>query len=349
MNKKYLETYSNFLIASTKSAHSTDLQKITDSEFSKDSVYRFLSSGQFCEKNYWLSIRKTLRSVEDSNACISFDDTIVHKPHSQTNEVIEYYWDHTINKSVKGINILSCTYQTKDISLPLNYRVIRKNKTVTDENGESKRKAEFTKNQSMRAMLKTAKVNKIKYRYVLADSWYTTNENLKYIHKYLNKLFVCAIKTNRVFKFLGEDFKQFRKLNKGNFQPGEVYEIELKGCLFPVFLTKQVFKNEDGKEASLYLITNDEFLNYDSTIKVYKKRWNIEVYHKSLKQNCSMGKATVRTVQTIIGHIFCSIYSYVKLEKLKMKTQFNHFKLKTKYYLLGLKETFLKLSDLKTA
>ena len=97
MNKKYLETYSNFLIASTKSAHSTDLQKITDSEFSKDSVYRFLSSGQFCEKNYWLSIRKTLRSVEDSNACISFDDTIVHKPHSQTNEVIEYYWDHTNN------------------------------------------------------------------------------------------------------------------------------------------------------------------------------------------------------------------------------------------------------------
>ena len=343
MNKKLLDTYSNFLIASTKSAHSTDLQKITDSQFSKDSVYRFLSSGQFCEKNYWLSIRETLRSVEDSNACISFDDTIVHKPHSQTNEIIEYYRDHTINKSVKSINILSYTYQTKDVSLPLNYRVIRKNKTVTDENGKSKRKAEFTKNQSMRAMLKMAKVNKIKYRYVLADSWYTTNENLKYIHKDLNKLFVCAIKTNKVFKFLGEDFKQFRKLNKGNF-----YEIELKGYLFPVFLTKQVFKNEDGKEASLYLITNDEFLNYDSTIKVYKKRWNIEVYHKSLKQNCSMGKATVRTVQTIIGHIFCSIYSYVKLEKLKMKTHLNHFKLKTKYYLLGLRETFSKLSDLKT-
>ena len=86
MNKKLLDTYSNFLIASTKSAHSTDLQKITDSQCSKDSVYRFLSSGQFCEKNYWLSIKETLRSIEDSNACISFDDTIVHKPHSKTNE-----------------------------------------------------------------------------------------------------------------------------------------------------------------------------------------------------------------------------------------------------------------------
>ena len=60
MNKKYLETYSNFLIASTKSAHSTDLQKITDSEFSKDSVYRFLSSGQFCEKTIGYLLEKLL-------------------------------------------------------------------------------------------------------------------------------------------------------------------------------------------------------------------------------------------------------------------------------------------------
>ena len=58
MNKKYLETYSNFLIASTKSAHSTDLQKITDSEFSKDSVYRFLSSGGTIQKSLQIKYEK---------------------------------------------------------------------------------------------------------------------------------------------------------------------------------------------------------------------------------------------------------------------------------------------------
>ena len=52
MNKNYLEIYSIFLIASTKSTHSTNLQNITDSKVSKDSIYRFLSSGQFCEKNF---------------------------------------------------------------------------------------------------------------------------------------------------------------------------------------------------------------------------------------------------------------------------------------------------------
>ncbi len=82
MNKNLLETYSNFLIASTKSAHSTDPQNITDSKIFKDSVYRFLSSGQFCEKNFWLAIKPTLKSIKDSNACLSFDDIIVHKPHT---------------------------------------------------------------------------------------------------------------------------------------------------------------------------------------------------------------------------------------------------------------------------
>ena len=150
-------------------------------------------------------------------------------------------------------------------SLPINYRVIRKNKTIIDINGKTKHKSEFTKNQSMLAMLKMIKVNKVKYRYILMDSWYITTESLKYIHKNLNNLFVSTLKSNRTFKFLSEDSKQFRKVSTGNFQPNEVY-------------------------------------------------------HKSLKQNCSMGKAKARTVETNIGHLFCSIYSYVKLEKLKMKT-----------------------------
>jgi hypothetical protein len=124
----------------------------------------------------------------------------------------------------------------------------------------------------MLAMLKVIKVNKVKYRYILADSWYTITDNLKYIHKNLNKLFVCALKSNRTFKFLSEDSTQFRKVSTSYFQPNEVYMLELKGFPFPVYLTKQVFQNGNRKEASLYLITNDEFLNYDSTINVYKKR-----------------------------------------------------------------------------
>ena len=349
MNKDYLETYAKFLISSSKNAYSTDLERITDSEYSKDKIYRFLSSGQFCERTFWLSIKPTIKSIQNNNACISFDDTIIHKEYMKENDVVSYYYDHTNMKCTKGINLLSCIYQINDISMPLNFRVVRKTKEKIDKNGNTKKVSEYTKNQMLRDMLKMTKVNKIKYRYVLADSWYSSTENLKYIHSNLNKLFVFAMKKNRCFKFPNEDFKQFRKLSSSNFMPNKVYQIELKGCDFPIYLSRQVFKNEDGKETSLYLITNDEFLNYENTIKVYQKRWDIEVYHKSLKQNCSLGKSLVRTVKTIIGHVFASIYAYYILEKIKIKTKENQFQIKTRYYLGGLKKVFTQLKNLKIA
>ncbi|WP_394700489.1 transposase [uncultured Ilyobacter sp.] len=97
-------------------------------------------------------------------------------------------------------------------------------------------------------------------------------------------------------------------------------------------------------------MTNGEYLSYDNMVKIYQKRWDIEVYHKSLKQNCSLGKSSVRTVKTILGHIFCSIYAYVLLEKLKLKKKQNQFKLSATYYLKGLGKTFKSLCfDLKSA
>ena len=58
------------------------------------------------------------------------------------------------------------------------------------------------------------------------------------------------LNTYRTFKFLSEDSTQFRKVSTGDFQPNEVYMVELKGLPFPVYLTKQVFQNGDGKEVN---------------------------------------------------------------------------------------------------
>ena len=53
MNKDYLNIYANFLIASSKYAHSTDLQKITEDRYSKDKIYRFF-------KFWWILWKKLL-------------------------------------------------------------------------------------------------------------------------------------------------------------------------------------------------------------------------------------------------------------------------------------------------
>jgi|GEM_PF-4578226 len=63
MNKNNLNIYADFLIVSSKYAHSPDLKKITNDRYSEDKIYRFLSSGEFCEKNFWLTIKPTLKSI----------------------------------------------------------------------------------------------------------------------------------------------------------------------------------------------------------------------------------------------------------------------------------------------
>jgi len=97
-----------------------------------------------------------------------------------------------------------------------------------------------------------------------------------------------------------------------------------------VRLLKKVFKNENGSTGILYLISNDMPSSAERLYEVYQKRWRIEEYHKSIKQNASLTKSPTRTVKTQCNHIYASIIAYCKLELLKIKTQLNHFAIKYK-------------------
>lgn len=75
--------------------------------------------------------------------------------------------------------------------------------------------------------------------------------------------------------------------------------------------------------------------------------YNIEVYHKSLKQNASLEKSPTRTETTQRNHLFASLCAYIKLEKLKIKTKLNHFALKSKLYLSAVQSAYAELVKLK--
>ncbi|APS43673.1 hypothetical protein AVI51_12145 [Piscirickettsia salmonis] len=50
--------------------------------------------------------------------------------------------------------------------------------------------------------------------------------------------------------------------------------------------------------ATLTLITNDLETDGDGLYKIYQKRWKIEEYHKSIKQNASLAKSPTKTVRS---------------------------------------------------
>lgn len=63
----------------------------------------------------------------------------------------------------------------------------------------------------------------------------------------------------------------------------------------------------------------------------------MEEYHKSLKQNPSMGKAPTKNPHTQANHFYAARLDYIKLEALKLKCSIGHFQLKDKLYLAALK------------
>lgn len=70
-----------------------------------------------------------------------------------------------------------------------------------------KRKSEVTKNELMRQMIDTCIRNALKSRFVLMDSWFSSEENFDFITS-KGKHFIAAIKDNRLVALSEEDKKK---------------------------------------------------------------------------------------------------------------------------------------------
>jgi IS4 transposase len=109
----------------------------------------------------------------------------------------------------------------------------------------------------------------------------------------------------------------------------------MSGINFPVLIYSQVFKNKDGSLGKLYLVCSDLNCDAEKIKTIYKKRWKVELFHKTLKQNASMAKSPAHTVCTQSNHLFIAIYSVFRLEIISIMTKLNHFALRSIIYING--------------
>ncbi|WP_176453217.1 transposase [Pseudanabaena sp. SR411] len=84
-------------------------------------------------------------------------------------------------------------------------------------------------------------------------------------------------------------------------------DIYLEGVKFPLSLIKQIFVNEDDTIDVLYLVTSDLTITYKQITTIYRKRWKVEEYHKSLKQNVRLSKSPTRKIDSQANHFFASL------------------------------------------
>ena len=314
-NTDLFEIYSDYLLTSFGKTTATGLSEVLDGQVSHDQITRFLSGKDYSSKELWRMLKKSIREIEDDSGVLIFDDTVQEKPHSKENDLICWHFDHTVNRSVKGINLLNCLYHANATSLPVAFEVVTKPIRFCDiKTQKEKRQSVTTKNELLRDMLSVCRQNQLKWRYALADSWFSSSENMRYIHEKLEKYFILALKSNRHVALSLEDKQQGRYVRIDALEwSEEPVQGWVKGLEFPVLLHRQIFTNKDESTGILYLISNDIDATAATLETIYKKRWKVEVFHKNIKSNTALAKSPTKMVRTQSNHIFMSLYTAARL------------------------------------
>lgn len=349
INLPLLDLYSDYLISSFGLTTATGMSAALDGAISHDDITRFLSEREYTSKDFWKLVKPVVRQIETDDGVLNLDDTIEEKAYTDENDIIAWHFDHVFGRNVKGVNILNAVYHSENGTVPLGCAIVKKDIPFTDpKTGKAKRRSSVTKNELARELIGSVVQNQVKFKYVLADSWFSSQDNMEFVVK-KRKHFIFALKSNRLFAGSKED-----KLN-GIFQAVDTLEWVdnivmtgyLKGMDMLIKLTRQVFTNEDGSSGVLYLAISDLTLGYTDITTIYQKRWKVEEYHKSIKSNLGLAKSPTKRVKTQSNHFFAAMYAYVKLEQLATATNLNHFALKTKLYVKALQASMTELQALK--
>lgn len=345
-----LDIYSDYLLSSFGLTTATGLSALVQGSVSHDQVSRFLAGEKQTSADWWRIVKPYVRKIESEDGVLIIDDSIAEKPYTDENDLICWHYDHTSGGKVKGINFLTTLYHSQGLSLPVGFTLIAKTEWYVDaKSSKQKRRSPVSKNEYYRSMVQQAVDNRIAFRYVLNDVWFSSADNMLLVKQGLKRDFIMPIKSNRKVALSLADKQQgrYHRVDELVLEGQTVSEVYLEGIDFPLLLVKQVFTNEDGSSGLLYLVTSDLALSYDGITTTYRKRWHVEPYHKSLKQNASLEKSPTQTVTSQTNHFFAALCAYLKLEWLKSHTKLNHFAIKAKLYLSAIKSAYDALAALQ--
>jgi hypothetical protein len=342
-----LDAYTDFLMICPGQASATFMSDILAGSVSHDQITRLLSSGKVNSQALWKMTKPICHEVQSNDGVLIVDDSILPKPHSRVNGLVCWHYDHTKGRTVKSINFLSAIYHSQGMSVPVGIETVIKDKIYTDNKGKVKRRNTISKHEQFRSLIIEA-TEKMPVQYVLADTWYSSADNMNYIVKVVRTNFILGCKENRRIALSLEDKKAGRYQLIKEMAPEEhARTVWLEQLDFPVVLTRQVFIHEDGSCGILYLVSSDLRLNSEQIATIYQRRWKVEEFYKSIKGNTSVGSSPAWKIGTQRSHLIASVMAFVKLEVLKERHNKNHFAIKKQLFRYAARAAWQNLGQLQ--
>ena len=199
--KELSDLYTDYLLCQLSQASSTMCSEMLNNTIKHDSFSRMLQVGNYSSPYVWNKGKYLLNKSDTSHKILSLDNTIIHKPDSKVNEVVNWFYDHLVGRAVKGINLISALIHTANADIPVCFEVQTKDQLVIaqDKQGKDrlKRKSRYTINQLSRKLVLQVLNNTGKFDYLVADRYFASKDNLNFFNKHKVK-YVIGIASNRL-------------------------------------------------------------------------------------------------------------------------------------------------------
>src|SRR5512143_159353 len=289
-----LPMYMGFLLSEPNVLSGCRLAEVMNS--SHASVNRFLQREAYTPLDLF---NESTRGLALKGGTLSVDDSVLDKPYSHQMVLVGYFWSGKHHRVVKGINLITLYYtDVHGQHRPVNYRLYDK--------ADGK-----TKNDYFQDMFAEVLAWGLEPAMVTGDSWYSGVDNLKRVRNH-SLGFLFALESNRRVSVEPGSWTQVQHweipedglaLGLREFGPAKVFRTRLKEQL-----RHYAVHRPDGEP--LAAVDRKAFQQW------HHQHWQIEQFHRVLKQVCHVEHFQVRGEVPIRNHIFSAIGGYVQLQRL---------------------------------
>ena len=306
--------YLFLLIFSNRSMYMSLITGRNTPGFAKDTVYRFMKMLQI----NWIRFTTLLASriirdaivpldSEDRANVLIIDDSMFERNRSKKVELLAKAYDHANHRYRFGFRMLTLGWSDGSSFLPVNSILLsseNKKNRVNEAVKVDKRTAGYKRRllsiqkgtQAMLELLKTAKKAAVPAKYVLFDSWFSSPSTLHAVKTIGYDVIGMVKKTPKMFfRYKGEDMSLITIYNRNKKRRGRsqyllsvLVDVVKDGKVIPA---KVVYvRNRNKRKEYLCLISTDTTLDENEIIRIYGKRWDIEVFFKVCKSYLNLSR-----------------------------------------------------------
>jgi putative transposase len=284
--------YIDFIIAAPRQITATEAARVQPEQAkapAHDAFTRLLQRIEPDAKQVWYEAETQVRLKE---GILVIDDSTLDKPYARHIGLVGRHWSGKHHAVVSGINLITLLWTDGDRAVPTDYRVF------------DKAKDRLSKNDHFSEMIRIAKDRGFCPGMVCFDSWYASTENLKLITAQ-GWRFLTRLKSNRL---VNADKQGLRHVSEiGIPESGRV--VWLKG-----FGLIKVFRIAAKDGTGEHWATSSAEMSDLERLKYAGYAWQIEHYHRGIKQYCLIERAQVRSGRAWRNHICLCLRAFLRIE-----------------------------------